>query len=123
MAFSNIAGFEVTPLSPSSSIRRFSSPDVTSLRSILSFQIDCPSFVSSISGLVLIVSPLPESMQRTGLTAQRRKEGQGEKGRRGEGEKGRRGDGETGRRGEREKGFFIFYFLFTICYLPKRTTQ
>src|SRR5712692_2589811 len=57
MAFSNIAGFEVTPLKPSSSINLFSSPEAINFRSMLSFQIDCPSLASSISGLVPMFFP------------------------------------------------------------------
>src|SRR5712692_1576342 len=50
MAFSKMAGLEVTPRTPSSSIRRFSSPELISPRRMLSYQTDCPSFWSSTSG-------------------------------------------------------------------------
>jgi hypothetical protein len=42
MAFSKIAGFEVTPLTPSSSISFFNFPDEMISRSIKSSQMLCP---------------------------------------------------------------------------------
>src|SRR5690242_3387331 len=49
-----MAGFEVTPRRSSSSIKRRSSPDVISLRSMLSYQTDWPSFDNSTSGFALM---------------------------------------------------------------------
>src|SRR5579884_1441952 len=51
MAFSKIAGLDVTPRIPSSSMRRFSSPELISPRRMLSYQTDWPSRWSSTSGL------------------------------------------------------------------------
>ena len=52
MAFSKIAGFEVTPLSPSSSTIRFSSPPVRSFRCMKSNQTDCPNSFNSFNGFM-----------------------------------------------------------------------
>src|SRR5271165_6377382 len=49
MAFSKIAGLEVTPPRPSCCTMRASSPVVRRLRRILSSQTDCPSCASSTS--------------------------------------------------------------------------
>ena len=51
MAFSKIVGLEVTPLMPSSAIRRASLPESSSSRLMLSSQIDWPSARMASSGL------------------------------------------------------------------------
>ena len=57
MAFSKIVGFEVTPLMPSSAIRRASLPESSSSRLMLSSQIDWPSARMASSGLPMCGSP------------------------------------------------------------------
>src|SRR5579871_3196118 len=51
MAFSKIAGFDVTPPRPSSSTYRFSSPSTMILRRMKSSQTDCPYSRSAATGL------------------------------------------------------------------------
>src|SRR5207249_12313286 len=53
MAFSKIVGFEVRPRRPSSRIMRSSSPLVSRPRRIWSYQMLCPSFPNSTSGLTV----------------------------------------------------------------------
>ncbi len=55
MAFSKMVGFEVTPLMPSSAIRRASVPESSSSRLMLSSQIDWPSARMASSGLPMSV--------------------------------------------------------------------
>src|SRR6476469_4978715 len=50
MAFSKIAGFDVTPPRPSSSTSRFNSPLVIRLRRMKSSQTDCPYCLSAATG-------------------------------------------------------------------------
>src|SRR5262249_53985700 len=52
MAFSKIAGFDVTPPSPSSSTSRCSSPPEIRLRRMKSSHTDCPYWRSAAIGLV-----------------------------------------------------------------------
>ena len=54
MAFSKIVGFEVTPLMPSSAIRRASLPESSSSRLMLSSQMDWPSARMASSGLLMV---------------------------------------------------------------------
>ena len=60
MAFSKIVGFEVTPLMPSSAIRRASLPESSSSRLMLSSQIDWPSSWMASSGLPMLWLSLVE---------------------------------------------------------------
>src|SRR3990172_3457747 len=56
MAFSKIAGLEVTPSTPSSS-NLCNSPDVSSARRMLSYQIDCPKRLASCKRVIPIRPP------------------------------------------------------------------
>ena len=58
MAFSKMLGFDVTPLSPSSSIRRRRIPSSSNCRLMLSSQIDWPSASMSRSGLLIFMAPI-----------------------------------------------------------------
>src|SRR4051794_20518094 len=60
MAFSKMVGFEVTPLMPSSAIRRASVPESSSSRLMLSSQIDWPSARMASSGLPMSCGSLVE---------------------------------------------------------------
>ena len=55
MAFSKMAGFEVTPLTPSSSISFFYFPDAMISRSIKSSQMLCPKLCICFTLLVAIL--------------------------------------------------------------------
>src|SRR5258708_39492023 len=54
MAFSKIAGFEVTPFNPSWTTRSFSSPETIKPRRILSYQGLCPNLANSTSGFTAV---------------------------------------------------------------------
>src|SRR5512146_1810974 len=54
MAFSNMAGFDVTPHNPSSAIRRCKAPLATKLRPISSSQTDCPNARRARTGFTVL---------------------------------------------------------------------
>src|SRR5262249_8010872 len=56
MAFSKMAGLDVTPSSPSRSTISASSPEVMSPRRMLSYQMDWPYFWTARSGLAIAAS-------------------------------------------------------------------
>src|SRR5262245_13411009 len=67
MAFSKIAGFEVTPETPSSITSRSSAPERTKSRARKSSQTDCPSLLSALS--LFMTSGYPLGVLRTGRGA------------------------------------------------------
>src|SRR5262245_47804634 len=73
MAFSKMAGLEVTPSSPSRSTRPASSPEVMRPRRMLSYQMDWPYFWTSRSGFA-IAGPCPVGgrLSWLGISAGRR---------------------------------------------------
>src|SRR3972149_1618025 len=59
MAFSKMAGFDVTPRSPSSCTIRCSSPVVMMLRRMKSSQTDCPYSASATRGFIFEATTVP----------------------------------------------------------------